>query len=307
MTHQMKAFIYLTCATLAFSSMELAGKLVAGHLTSLQVTFLRFFIGFLMLVPFAWLEGRKRRIHLTGGDLVWLTVLGVCNIVIAMVLLQQAVTMIPASLAAILISANPIFVVIFASLILHEQVTVRTVIGLATGIVGLVLVTNVLNSVSSVNALGLLYGLGAAIFFGLYTVLSKKVVKRLGGMITNVGSFFIGSVLLLLILICTGEPVLQGLNRTTWWPMLYLGLVVTGFAYICFLRGLALIDASKGAIIFFFKPIVASLLAFLILHETLGMNVIVGTAFVVGGSAIMIFKKPERPRQEGMTNNSGGA
>jgi drug/metabolite transporter (DMT)-like permease len=58
-----------------------------------------------------------------------------------------------------------------------------------------------------------------------------------------------------------------------------------------------LIDASKGAIIFFFKPIVASLLAFFILHETLGMNVIVGTAFVVGGSAIMVLKRPDKPRQ----------
>jgi drug/metabolite transporter (DMT)-like permease len=293
----MKAFVYLSFATLAFSSMELAGKLVAGHLTSLQVTFLRFFIGFLMLLPFAYLEGKKRGIRLTRSDVAWLTLLGVCNIVIAMVLLQQAVTMIPASLAAILISSNPLFVVIFASLILHEKVTVRTVIGLASGIFGLVLVTNVLHSVSSVNVLGLLCGLGAAFFFGLYTVLSKKVVKRLGGMITNVGSFFIGSMLLLIILLVKGEPVLQGLNGTTLWPVLYLGLIVTGFAYICFLHGLSLIDASKGAIIFFFKPIVASLLAFFILHETLGMNVIVGTAFVVGGSAIMVLKRPDKPRQ----------
>lgn len=291
MTHQMKAFIYLALATLAFSSMELAGKFVAGHLTSLQVTFLRFVIGFLMLLPFAIVEMKKRRIRFTVGDLGWLALLGLCNIVIAMVLLQQAVTLIPASLAAILISSNPIFVVLFASLILHEKITFQTVLGLASSIFGLVLVTNVLHSVSAVNSLGLLAGLGAAVFFGLYTVLSKKVVKRLGGMMTNVGSFFMGSLMVLVVLLIRGEPVLQGLNRTTWWPVLYLGLIVTGFAYLCFLRGLALIDASKGAIIFFFKPIVASLLAFLILQETLGWNVIVGTAFVIAGSGIMILKK----------------
>lgn len=295
MTDQLKAFVYLALATLAFSSMELAGKLVAGHLTSLQVTFLRFLIGFLMLLPFALLEGRRRGIRLTGSDFAWLTLLGVCNIVIAMVLLQQAVTMIPASLAAILISSNPIFVVIFAGFILRERITLQKVFGLASGVFGLVLVTNVLNSVSGVNVVGLLCGLGAAVFFGLYTVLSKKVVRRLGGMITNVGSFLIGSVFLLVILLIRGEPVVRGLNGTVWWPVLYLGLVVTGFAYICFLRGLALIDAGKGSIVFFFKPVVASVLAYLILQETPGMNVIIGTAFVVSGSAFMVFTK--RPKQ----------
>ncbi len=288
MNQQMQAIIYLGFATLAFSSMELAGKFVATEMAPLQVTFLRFMIGFLLLLPFAILEKRRKRITLTGMDILWLAGLGICNITIAMVLLQQAVTTIPASLAAIIISSNPIFVVIFAGIILQEQITIKKVIGLIVGIFGLTVVTNIFNTVSTVDIPGLISAVGAAVFFGLYTVLSKKVVSRLGGMITNVGSFFIGSMSLLVILLIKGEPLVAGLNRSTIWPILYLGFVVTGFAYLTFLRGLKLIDASKGAVIFFFKPIVASFLAYVILHETIGVNVLVGTIFVIIGSMIMV-------------------
>lgn len=290
MTNQMKAFLYLAFTTLAFSSMELVGKMVAGHLTPLQVTFWRFFIGLIILIPFALYELKRRNLRLTVKDLGWLALLGICNIALAMVLLQVAVTMIPASLAAIIISSNPIFVVIFASFILNEKITTRTVMGLVLGILGLSLVTNVFNSVAQVNLLGLASGVGAALFFGLYTVLSKKIVGKLGGMITNAGSFSIGSLLLLVILLLKGEPIFHGINSMSIGPLLYLGLIVTGFAYICFLRGLSLVDASKGSVIFFFKPGVAAILAFLILHEHIGMNMILGTALVICGSVFMLQK-----------------
>ena len=291
MTNQMKAMLYLAIATLAFSSMELAGKMVVGHMTSLQVTLWRFAIGLVILIPLALIDIKKRRLRLTWQDAGWLTLLGVINIPLAMVLLQQAVSIIPASLAAIIISSNPIFVVIFAGFLLNEKITLEKVIGLLLSVFGLCLVTRVFGSLTEVNIPGVLMAISAALFFGLYTVLSKKVVKKLGGVITNAGSFFAGSCVLLAILLLKGEPILQGVNQTTVGPVLYLGLVVTGFAYFCFLKGLSLIDASKGAIVFFFKPIVASLLAFLILHEAIGMNKVIGTAFVICGSAFMVLKK----------------
>lgn len=290
MTNQMKAFFYLAFTTLAFSSMELVGKMVVDYLTPLQVTFWRFLIGLVILIPFASYELKRRKLRLTTGDLGWLALLGICNISLAMVLLQLAVTMIPASLAAIIISSNPIFVVIFASFILNEKITSRTITGLALGIFGLCLVTNVFNSVSHINIGGLASGIGAALFFGLYTVLSKKIVGKLGGMITNAGSFTIGTLVLLVILLFKGEPILQGINHMSIGPLLYLGLVVTGLAYICFLRGLSLVDASKGSVIFFFKPGVAAILAFLILHEHIGLNMIIGTAFVICGSVFIMQK-----------------
>ncbi|MCK4260609.1 MAG: DMT family transporter [Halanaerobiales bacterium] len=295
MTNQIKAIIYLTFTIFAFSSMELGGKLVASQMSPLQVTFLRFTIGFLILLPFGVFEirarVRKEKFTLTLRDIGWLAILGFCNIVLAMVLLQKAVTMIPASLTAIIVSSNPIFVVIFANIILKEKISLRTVLGLIIGIFGLSLVMNIFNSVSDINFVGIFTAVGAALFFGLYTVLSKKVVKRLGGMITNVGSFFIGNLALFCILLIKGEPILKGLNQSTIWPILYLGIVVTGLAYVTFLHGLSLIDASKGAVIFFFKPVIASLLAFLILKETIELNMIVGTFFVILGSIIMVLQK----------------
>ncbi|AZR74200.1 hypothetical protein BBF96_12805 [Anoxybacter fermentans] len=292
MTNQMKAIVYLAFAVLAFSSMELVGKMVATQMIPLQVTFLRFAIGFFILVPFIILDIKRRKITLAITDLGWMVILGICNITFAMVLLQKAVTAIPASLAAIIISSNPIFTVIFASIILKEKITYRKITGLILGVLGLSLVTDIFSfSVSEVNGIGVLAAVGASFFFGLYTVLSKKVVKRLGTMITNGGAFFSGSLTLLFILLIKGEPILTGLNRTTIGPILFLGIVVSGLAYLAFLEGLNLIDASKGGIVFFFKPIIASIMAFIILNETIKVNMVVGTIFIILGSVIMVLEK----------------
>lgn len=306
MKDQTKAIIFLVLATLAFSSMELAGKFVV-QLSSMQVTFFRFSIGSLVLIPFAWLDAKRRKVKITLEDWAWMAILGVCNIVIAMVLLQKAVTMIPASLAAVIISSNPIFVVIFAALILKEKISGKTVVGLVFGVFGLTIVTDIFSSVSNIDQTGLLSAIGAALFFGLYTVLSKRTIRRLGGMLTNFGSFTLGSMVLLVMMFFRGEPVLQGLDQTTILPILYLALVVTAGAYICFLKGLSYVDASKGAVIFFFKPIVASILAMVILHEVIGWNVVLGTLFVISGSALMVLKKkrPQVVKVTDGTHNNG--
>lgn len=294
MTEQKKAIAFLGFTTLAFSSMELAGKLIADQMTPLQVTFLRFTIGFLILFPFALLEMHGKNSRIRSRDVLWLIALGICNIPVAMVLLQYAVSLIPASLAAVIISSNPIFVALFARLILKEAITAQTVIGLVVGIFGLTLVTDILHLTAVGNSKGIVAALGASVFFALYTVLSKKAVRRLGGLMTNTGSFFFGNLAVLCILLFRGEPLFRGLSVSTIGPILYLGIVVTGLAYLAFLRGLSYVEASKGSVIFFLKPIVASLLAMVILQERLESHMLIGTLFVIVGSVIMVMKKPKR-------------
>ena len=49
-----KGYFYIAVATIMFSTFEVALKYIAGEVNSVQLTFARFFIGFLFLAPLAW-------------------------------------------------------------------------------------------------------------------------------------------------------------------------------------------------------------------------------------------------------------
>ena len=48
-----QGYLFIAIATIMFSTMEVALKYIAGEVNSIQLTFTRFFIGFLFLAPLA--------------------------------------------------------------------------------------------------------------------------------------------------------------------------------------------------------------------------------------------------------------
>ena len=103
--------------------------------------------------------------------------MGILNILISMGSLQLAISMGKASTAAILISSNPIFVLLFSSILLKEKVTFERIACILLGMVGIILIIYKGN-VGGDTAISLTLGLIASITFGLYTVLGKNKVRR---------------------------------------------------------------------------------------------------------------------------------
>jgi drug/metabolite transporter (DMT)-like permease len=48
-----KGYLYIALTTIIFSTMEIALKFISGVFNPIQLTFTRFFIGGLFLIPFA--------------------------------------------------------------------------------------------------------------------------------------------------------------------------------------------------------------------------------------------------------------
>ena len=71
-----KKYIWVVLTAFAFGTMEIALKIGGGDFTALQLTFLRFLIGGLFLLPFAVHDLKKRAYHLTKKDFGYLCLLG---------------------------------------------------------------------------------------------------------------------------------------------------------------------------------------------------------------------------------------
>jgi drug/metabolite transporter (DMT)-like permease len=136
------------------------------------------------------------------------------------------------------------------------------------------------------TAKGLIYASIAAVTFALYTALGKLRIGRLGGMVQNSGSFLTASVIELIILLVRGEPIISGITLGTVPVVLYTGIVVTGIGYFAYLKAIELAGPSNASVAFFIKPVIAVILAAVILGESITWNIVAGVLLILIGSYI---------------------
>ena len=137
-----KGYLYIALSTFFFSTMEISLKLVAGNFNSIQMTVSRFFVGSLVLLPFAIKHLKAIEVKLEKKDLLQFSWLGFVCIVISMILYQLAVMHTKASVVASIFSCNPIFVLFFAHLLLKANIYKHNIIALILQIIGILFIIN---------------------------------------------------------------------------------------------------------------------------------------------------------------------
>ncbi|HOH47273.1 MAG: EamA family transporter [Candidatus Cloacimonetes bacterium] len=291
-----KSHLYCLLTICIWSSLELSGKLLGTEISPFAITAWRFIIGGAVIAPFAVRQMVHNKHSLDKSSLLSFGALGFLNVVVSMLLLQLAIYFGKASLTAMIVSMNPLFVSVFAIYILREKLSKLQIISLVVGIAGLGLIICAERDLGSglyLNLpLGILFAILACVTFALYTVLTKRLVARHGNLITNSMSFLIGGILLALINLVIGKSMLFDPNLRSILLIIYLGLVVTGLAYVLYFEGMKQLSASRASIYFFLKPALASILAYLILQEKLGALQIAGMMLIMLAlSRNMLLKK----------------
>jgi drug/metabolite transporter (DMT)-like permease len=86
---------------------------------------------------------------------------------------------VPLSLAAVLLSIAPIYVLIIAYLLFGEKITSKKLICMVLAIFGCILMTGVLESnLGNISIFGILSGIGAGLFWAFYLMASKKSIEN---------------------------------------------------------------------------------------------------------------------------------
>lgn len=282
---KIKGYIYLGITILIFSTLEVVSSSLKGMIHPFQLIFIRFLLGGLALLP--WVIAKKEK--LSKNDWLFFAGLGILNTVISMGSLQLAISMGKASTAAILISSNPIFVVMFSALLLKEKITKNNIACMILGLIGIILIIYKVDSTGD-TPLSLLLGLISSLTFGLYTVLGKKKADNISSITMISLSAIIGSICSIPILLFMGLPVLY-FPKEGFFRIMYLGLILSGFAYITFIEALKILSASKGSMVFFLKPAVATILAVIFLDETINSRTLFGMLLVAAGIFINFYKR----------------
>jgi drug/metabolite transporter (DMT)-like permease len=187
--------------------------------------------------------------------------------------------------ASLVTSASPAFIFLFGALILREHVTPARLGALALATVGVVAVIDPRAAYLGGQLFwGNIVLLGAAMTWGLYSVLVKRVSSGVGVLELSFLAFLGG--LPVSLVAGSVEWSGQGVGEIT--PgvilgVLYLGLVSTALAMYLWNKSLALLDAGIVSLLFFAQPIVGGGLGATMLHERLNGGYWIGAALIGAG------------------------
>ena len=297
-----KGFLYIALATFFFSTMEIALKLSAGNFNAIQLTFLRFLIGGIVLLPLAVNEMKKKKLKISLADFGFFFLTGFICVVVSMILFQLSVVYAPASVVAVLFSCNSVFVVLFAYLFLREHIHKHTIISIIVSLLGMAIIINPLHFTGS--AVGVVCALGAAVTFALYNVVGRTRSDRFGGITLTCMSFLCGCAEMLVIIalshipavasgvkgaglsIFASIPVFTGISLQSLPGLLYVGICVTGLGYTFYFLAMEATSAATTSLVFYIKPVLAPIFALAVLGEAISGQMMTGIVFIIIGSLI---------------------
>ncbi len=217
-----------------------------------------------------------------------LVVMAVLNIVIPFALITWAEQSVDSSIAAILTSAVPLFVIVIAPLFLHDEpIRVNGVVGLAVGFVGVVVLTSHDLSVAGADLTGELALLGAALSYAVGAVYSRRNMRGVAPLIPAVSQVTFAMLISGVIAIVLERPWEARPDAEAVFSIVWLGILGSGLAYLAVFRLLATWGATRTTMVAYVIPVVGISLGYLVLQEPIDGRLLVGTALVVGGVALV--------------------
>jgi drug/metabolite transporter (DMT)-like permease len=289
-------YLLLSIAALCWAGNAIVGRLAAGHIPPVTLSFLRWSLAFLIILPFAW-KHLKRDWGAIRARLGTMVVLSITGIGAFNTLQYWALEHTQALNTLLLQSAGPLFVAMWSLILLGVRLTPAQAGGIALSLTGVlvILLHGDLTTLGNIefNRGDLIFTVALAIF-GLYSVLSLKRPKIHG--LSFVGfTFGCGAACLIPLLIweLLSRPVMQ-LDATNLLMLFYVAVFPSTLAYLCFNRGVQLIGANRAAPFFHVVPVFGSAMAIVFLGERPQLFHIIGFALVLTGVFVASRKPAKR-------------
>ncbi len=194
------------------------------------------------------------------------------------------------------ICGAPIFVALISVLWFREPFHVRTLVALAAALVGTALLVGLpsdLNPDAYRFWTGVAIAVACALFQAFYVLAARAAGQVCSPMHAGGIGFAIGALALIPFWPAEGLHLAYPVNG--WLLLLYVSAVPTALAQTLFLQGIKGTGAIGGAIASLMEPLVATILAVVVLHEPLTGYSVLGALILLSGIVIIQWT-PRKPR-----------
>ncbi len=275
-----------TFAVLVWGASFIATKLALRETSPVVIIWLRFGMGVLILGAFV--IARKEFVLPAPRELGYFSLLGFLGITFHQWLQVTGLQTARATTTAWIITTIPIFIALLARVMLKEELGWSRLAGIALASIGVLLVVTHgdLDAIlrGQFGTQGDFLILISAVNWAVFSVLSRKALR------THPATQMMFFVMLFGWLFSCGwlasttnyQTVME-LSSQAWFSLLFLGVFCSGIAYIFWYDGLKELPAPQVGSLLYLEPLVAVIVAALLLQEELYIAVFVGGAGILAG------------------------
>ena len=278
-------YLLLSITALCWAGNAIVGRMAAGHIAPVTLSFLRWSFAFLIILPFAWkhLVRDWAAIRSRLGIMILLSITGIG----AFNTLQYwALEHTQALNTLLLQSAGPLVVAVWSLLLLGVRLTLAQAAGVLLSMAGvlIILMHGDLTKLSNIDFnIGDLIFIVALAIFGIYSVLSLKR-PDIHGLSFVAFTFGAGAACLIPLFIWelfARPPDADRYREPA--DAAYVALFPSTIAYLCYNRGVQLIGANRAAPFFHVVPVFGTIMSIVFLGEHPQAFHFIGFALVLTG------------------------
>lgn len=190
-------------------------------------------------------------------------------------------------LTSLLFSTMPIFSILFAKIILKDQIYINQLIGISVGFLCLIyiLISEGL-VISYTDFLGVISILLAALMHGFLYVYSKKAGEGINVFTFNTLPIGVAGIMLCLLSFYFEDNHLQNISLNSWLALIYLGIFASVGGFIAYFFLLKRMSPVILSFIFIIFPVVAIFISSIYDNKIISTNFIICTIIMLCGFAI---------------------
>jgi len=283
---------YLVAATLFALNGSVSKFLLLGGVPWQRLSQLRVTLAFLILLLVVVLV-RRSGLRLRRTEVGKLAIYGILGIAATQSLYFLGIQKLAVGVALLIEFTAPIMVALWFRFVMREPVRDRVFLALLLALVGLAMVAQVWAGFS-LDAIGVAASFGAAVALALYYVLGEKLVVDRDPVSLTMWGFFFATAFWAVVqpwwsfpwdtLDLTAEPFgSDGPTVPGWALITYMVVLGTVVPFALVLQSLRHLRATQASVVGMTEPVIASLIAFVLLGEVLTPVQVLGGAVVLAG------------------------
>jgi len=282
-----RGYLYVTVAAVLWAVSGSSAKfLFNSGITAFELVQMRLL--FAAGVLFLWLVWRKPALlRIRAGDIAYFMVLGIVGMAMVQFTYLYTISKIKVAAAILLEYLAPAFIALYAVVFAREKLTRTTLLAVLGATAGCYLVVGAYNlNLLSLNKAGIISGLLSAVSYAWYAVHGERGMRRYPPWTVHFYSLLFAAVFWNIVI-----PPLQFIHQSyspvEWVLIGYIAILGTLIPFGLYLESINLIRSTRASITATLEPIIAGLIAYLFLGETLEFLQLLGGILVIASLVLL--------------------
>ena len=263
----------------------IATKILLEYFTAVEILLIRFVFGFLALGLAC-----PKKLHLRSKwHELYFAGAGLSGVLIYYLLENIALSYSTASNVGVIVACAPMFTAIFWAISTRESLKIHFVIGFLLAIGGIAFISFTGGEQVQVNPLGDGLALCAAIAWGIYSVLIRRISEQGYPLIPMTRHIFLYGVIFMIPVVAKMgfRPPVTAFKRPEVLLMLaFLSFLASAACFVTWNTAVKRLGAVKTSVYIYLSPVITIVCAALVLHERMQASMFIGTALVFFGLVI---------------------